>query len=195
MKKAMMMAAVAMMTAMSVNAQSDGYDTKHEVSITYGQVSTSQILDVFSTIGSALVGVSEKNESWFGPLAAEYFYHVSDVVGVGGIVAIGERSYDMLRKEEKLGEGHDQYYTLMPAVKFNWLRKQHFGMYSKAAIGATLRHMSQDTNGDNYTDTSAHINYQASLLGLEAGSPTVRGFLELGFGEQGIILLGMRYKF
>ena len=37
--------------------------------------------------------------------------------------------------------------------------------------------------------------FQASLLGIEAGSPTIRAFTELGTGEQGIILAGVRYKF
>ena len=38
-------------------------------------------------------------------------------------------------------------------------------------------------------------NFQASLLGIEAGSEKIRGFAELGAGEQGIILAGLRYKF
>ena len=40
-----------------------------------------------------------------------------------------------------------------------------------------------------------HVNWQASLLGFEAGSPTIRAFAELGTGEQGIVLAGLRYKF
>ena len=45
------------------------------------------------------------------------------------------------------------------------------------------------------SDSEIHVNWQASLLGIEAGGPTIRGFLELGTGEQGIALVGLRYKF
>ena len=34
-----------------------------------------------------------------------------------------------------------------------------------------------------------------SLLGLEAGSQHVRAFVEAGFGEQGIVLAGLKYRF
>ena len=37
--------------------------------------------------------------------------------------------------------------------------------------------------------------WQASLLGAEVGSQNLRGFFELGVGEQGIILAGIKYKF
>ena len=33
------------------------------------------------------------------------------------------------------------------------------------------------------------------LFVMTAGSPTIRGFLKLGTGEQGIALIGLRYKF
>lgn len=71
-------------------------------------------------------------------------------------------------------------------------------MYSKIALGATLLNEKYDSNRDNsndYDDSALHVNWQLSLLGIEAGSPTVRAFAELGFGEQGIILAGLRYKF
>ena len=50
------MVAVAMMTAVSAQAQSNGYDTKHEVAISYGIDSNSQIIDAFESLGVAIVG-------------------------------------------------------------------------------------------------------------------------------------------
>jgi hypothetical protein len=32
-------------------------------------------------------------------------------------------------------------------------------------------------------------------LGLEAGSQHLRGYVELGVGEQGVMLAGVRYRF
>ena len=90
----------------------------------------------------------------------------------------------------------------MPSVKFNWLRKDKWGMYSKVALGATLTSFStQDYNesgkltGEKETSNDVFFNFQASLLGVEVGGAQVRGFFELGLGEQGIALAGVRYKF
>lgn len=198
MKKIISIVAVVLMTAMSAQAQSNGYDTKHEVAISYGIDSNSQIIDAFETIGGAMVGARFENESFTGPISAEYFYHVKNWLGVGGILAYGQNKQDVYLLGEKDGVSKNSYLTLMPAVKFDWLRKKHFGMYSKLAVGATLRNEKYDSDkasSKDYSDSEVHVNWQLSLFGIEAGSPTIRGFLELGTGEQGIILAGVRYKF
>jgi hypothetical protein len=200
MKKILLMAVAAMMATTSVNAQ-NGYDTKQEVAVSLGALSNSDIINAFETIGGAIVGVTTDNESFFGPVSVEYFYHLNPWLGVGGIIAYGQMSQDLFltgKKNGKDGEIKNHYTTLMPAVKFDWLRKSHFGVYSKLAIGATLRNEKIDydsANYDDHDDTSLHVNWQLSLLGLEAGSRQLRGFLELGTGEQGIALIGLRYKF
>ena len=196
MKRILIMVAVAMMTAVNASAQ-NGYDeTKHEVAITYGMGSNSDIIDAFENIGGALVGARFENEEYFGALSAEYFYHAKNWLGVGGILAYGQCEQDVYLHGSKDGVSKNTYLTLMPAVKFDWLRKKHFGMYSKLAVGATLRNekYTSDT-APNKDDSEVHVNWQASLLGIEAGSPTFRGFIELGTGEQGIALVGLRYKF
>jgi len=48
---------------------------------------------------------------------------------------------------------------------------------------------------DNTTASDLMFNFQASLIGVEAGNNHVRGFAEFGVGEQGIALAGIRYKF
>ena len=71
-------------------------------------------------------------------------------------------------------------------------------MYSKLAIGATLRTEKMDyiaPDKENINNSDVHLNWHVSLLGLEVGGETVRGFLEVGSGEQGMALVGMRYKF
>ena len=198
MKKNFLLAAVAMMTVMSVNAQSYDYETKHEIAISYGIDSNSQILDAFEAVGGALAGANFENEDFFGPISAEYFYHVKPWLGVGGILAFGTNKQDVMSGRDKLGESKNNYYTLMPAVKADWLRTKFFGMYSKLAVGATLRSekYDSDVNTENSSDDSeVHLNWQVSFIGIEAGSPAIRAFAELGTGEQGVVLAGVRYKF
>ena len=198
MKKILVMVAVAMMTAMNASAQ-NGYDeTKHEVAITYGVGSNSDIIDAFENVGGALVGARFENEKYFGSISAEYFYHVKNWLGVGAILAYGQCEQDVYLLGDKDGVSKNTYLTVMPAVKFDWLRKKNFGMYSKLAVGATLRnekYTSDASSGKDTSDSEVHVNWQASFLGIEAGSSTLRGFLELGTGEQGIALVGIRYKF
>lgn len=200
MKKVLLMAVVATM-ATNASAQQGYDDTKHEVAISMGAVSNSQWLDIFEEVTSTVftVGyVTFENEKFTGPFSAEYFYHANKWLGVGGIFVFGQSKQDVLVSKDLNGEAVNTYYSLLPAAKLDWLRKKHFGMYSKAAIGATLRHESVDYDTptkEEYSHSAIHLNWQVSLLGIEAGSPRVRGFVELGVGEQGIAQIGMRYKF
>jgi hypothetical protein len=87
----------------------------------------------------------------------------------------------------------------MPSVKFNWLRRTNWGMYTKVAAGASLRHSTiknnEDISAKNKTDNTLFFNFQVSALGIEAGTENVRAFAELGVGEQGVGLAGVRFRF
>ena len=196
MRKLTLLILAAMMGTTGMKAQ-NGYDeTKQEVAVGLGVLPNSQFLDMFEKVGGALAGAKFENEKFFGPISAEYFYHVKPWLGLGGIIVYGQNKQDTYLNHEMIGKNKNTYITLMPAAKFDWLHKQHFGMYSKLALGATLRNEKYDRlDGRNSSDSELHVNWQISPLGLEAGSPTVRGFVELGFGEQGIALAGLRYKF
>jgi hypothetical protein len=81
MKKILLMVAVAMMAAMNVNAQDE---SKHEVGVFYGFGSASDILSVITSSISAAAG---DQSSFWGPIGAEYYYHVTPVVGVGAVAS------------------------------------------------------------------------------------------------------------
>ena len=74
-----------MMTATGAQAQGYDYETKHEVAVSYGIDSNSQIIDAFEEIGGAMFGAKLENEKFFGPISVEYFYHLQPWFGVGGI--------------------------------------------------------------------------------------------------------------
>ena len=199
MKKILVMLTAAMMVALSANAQNGYDDTKHEVAIGLGAGANSQWVDVLEDLTSAIFTGEVDDRKFTGPFSAEYFYHVKNWFGVGGIFVYGHSSQDITSHgNSKIGDVSNNYLTLMPAAKFDWLRKKYFGMYSKLAVGATLRSESIDFDDDDEHDSSdskLHVNWQLSLLGIEAGTPTIRAFVEIGTGEQGIGLIGLRYKF
>jgi len=192
MKKMMMMVAVAIMTAMSVNAQSE---LKHEVGVFYGFESASNVFSVFTSMISAAAG--DKSSFW-GPIGAEYYYHISPVVGLGAVAAYaGCKAEDEKTRKDDLTE---TFITVMPSVKFNWLRKKNFGMYSSLSAGVMFVSVSCNDNAKAADpkakdETLTSFMFQATPLGMEFGSEQFRGFVEAGIGEKGVLCAGLRYKF
>ena len=200
MKKIFGMVAVAMMTATSVNAQSGYEDTKHEVGISYGALSNTTWMSIADAMGTTItLGAVKYDDGKFtGPIAVEYFYHLSPVIGVGAIGAYAKETKDILIANDKYGEAKNTFFTVMPAAKFNWLRKKNFGMYSKVGAGLTFASKKEDYskgNVENLSESKVGFNFQVSALGIEAGSETIRAFVEFGVGEQGVALAGIRAKF
>ncbi|MBQ9576584.1 MAG: hypothetical protein IJV11_06855 [Muribaculaceae bacterium] len=195
-------AIVALMALMCVPAKAQDDELRHEVAISYGALSNSRWIDGIVDIAPALVGQKSDRKKAFGTISAEYFYHTSPLVGVGGIFAFSNSKEDIYVANELSRHRTNSYFTLMPAVKFNWLRKNHWGMYSKIAAGAVLARaadknydQSGNKSGKSDVSTACDFNWQVSLVGIEAGGDHVRGFTELGIGEQGVFLAGIRCKF
>ena len=199
MKKVMMMVAVALMTAMNVNAQCE--NLKNEVSLSYGFGSTSQI---GSGLGEGLSSIFSDTEyddgSIIGPISVEYFRHLNNPrLAVGAFVSYSKWDSDIQKKSgnhETVGERNRSYFAVMPAIKWYWTNKNSFGLYSKGAIGAAFLNSTEKDFATNTSkdESSTHFLYQLSLLGVEFGKQ-FRGFTEAGVGEQGFIQVGVRYKF
>ena len=194
MKKIVLMVVAAMMATMTVQAQNE--DLKNEIGVSYG-AGLSLIGDgIGNGIGKAfgqLGGYKYTNDKQFGSLSVEYFRHLNsnNRVAIGGIFAYSRYGEDELKDNIKVGDRTRNYFTLMPAVKYYWVNKNHFGLYSKAAVGATL--MTYKATGQE-NDSKVCFMCQVSGIGVEFGGK-LRGFVEAGVGEQGIVLAGLKYKF
>lgn len=198
MKKSVLFSAfVALMTIVGVQTAMAQDEFKHEVAISYGALSNSQILDVFEeAITAPFQGnTTLKDDKFFGPISAEYFYHLKPWIGIGGIFVYGQKKGYLYSDSDnkKIGEDKNTYLTVMPAAKFDWFRRANVGLYSKLGVGVTLRHdVSEDID---YDESNMHVNWQLTAIGVEVGSKQIRAFAELGTGEQGIFLGGIRCKF
>ena len=198
MKKCVIISAfVALMTIVGVQTAMAQDEFKHEVAISYGALSNSQILDVFEeAITAPFQGnTTLKDDKFFGPISAEYFYHLQPWIGIGGILVYGQKKGDLYSDSDnkKIGEDKNTYLTVMPAAKFDWFRRANVGLYSKVGVGVTLRH--EVIEEINYDESKMHVNWQLTAIGVEVGSKQIRAFAELGAGEQGIVLGGIRCKF
>jgi hypothetical protein len=190
MKKILLTICVALL---SMGAQAQ--DSKHEVGVFYGVGSASNILSIITSSISAAVG--DQSDFW-GPIGVEYYYHVSPVVGLGAVAAYaGCKAEDEKTRKEDLSE---TFISLMPSVKFDWLRKKNFGMYSALSAGVMFCSISCNDNAkasdpNAKDETLTTFIFQATALGAEFGGEQFRGFVEAGVGEKGLLCAGVRYKF
>ena len=199
----LLLATLAISAFMYVPAQAqDELETRHEIAVSYGAVPNSVWVDILTDVIPAMFVETLDNTHYIGPIGLEYFYHTSPLIGVGAVAVFATNNEDGFFKEIQTSHINKSYLTFMPSVKFNWLRKKNWGMYSKVAVGATYTHFNQEEydevgkkTNEKTTANDLFFNFQASLLGVEAGSQNVRGFVELGIGEQGIALAGVRFKF
>ena len=189
----------ALMAVMSLQAQDE--KPHHEIGVSYG-AGVSLIGDgIGNSVGTglfdALFGYNWTNRKEFGSLGLEYFYHLSDNprVALGGILTYARYGEDVEKDGVKKGDRKRTYMTLMPSVKYYYVDGKNFGLYSKAAVGVMMLHSKSSMNSQSDSDSSFRFMGQASLLGVEAGSQNLRGFLEFGIGEQGIALIGLKCKF
>ena len=67
-----------MVATLCVHAQ-DEDELVNEVGISYGIVANSNFLDVYTE------SISGKSGTYFGPLALEYFHHLTPMISVGGV--------------------------------------------------------------------------------------------------------------
>lgn len=192
------MVAVAMMTAMNVNAQNE--NLHHELSLSYGFGSIAQFGDgIGEGLGLAFTNTEYDDGSIVGPITLEYFYHFNNPrLAIGGSFTYSKWDSDVLvsNSQTKVGERNRNFFSVMPAFKSYWVNKNHFGLYSKVAAGIGFL---QCTDNDYEThvkkdDNGCYFMFQLSFIGVEFGSK-FRGFAEAGIGDQGFIQAGIRYKF
>ena len=196
-----LLAVAAMMATINVNAQVE--DLKNELGVSYG-LGISLIGDglgngIGRSIIDSAIGYEYANNKQFGTLAVEYFRHLNNPrLAVGAVLTYAKYGEDIVKKDggQKQGERSRNYFAVMPAVKYYWVYKEHFGLYSKAALGLMMMFEKEELNGKSDDDnTNPYFMCQVSPIGLEAGGRAIRGFMEAGVGEQGFLLFGLRVKF
>lgn len=162
---------------------------RNEFSFSYGRITTVEAISGAGSILAAIFsgGQADPVESSFlGTIDLEYFHYFSRRFSVGAIAAY---------EHEFKAPGN--YLAVMPALKFAWAKAPKFCFYSKlgAGIGLTLEGNDAPKNEDTIRLGTPRAAFQLSLLGFDFGADHIHGFLELGAGDQGMFLGGIRYAF
>lgn len=186
MKKVLFMLVVLTAT-LAANAQ-PAY--RNEISIGTGTVATSDLQSIGYRLVRSIMNLAADEENPVqtinsGCNSAEYFYFLGDLVAVGGVAAY--HNFSVAQADYKTTFTS---YSLMPAIKLSWYSRDHFSSYSKLALGASLLH---EVNDDEATNRVT-FNGQITFLGVDAGWKRFRIFGEVGFGQQGLAAVGLRYR-
>lgn len=189
MKKIFMAIAVLCTVVLEANAQE--YETpSDEISVSWGLGSGPMIADAFA---SGLTG-SIEYAMQTGNISAQYMHNLTKTFGIG-VTA----SFEGLtsKKNETIKEDlSNNYICVMPTARAYWFRKSKFGMYSRLAAGVTFNSFdyldSKDGKTVKESKTETGFAWQVSPVGIEIGSNKVSGFLEGGFGYQGLVIAGVR---
>ncbi len=180
---------------------------KHEVGVSYGALTNTDVISgfasIFGEVFRAVLGSSEEVEShYIGSFNAEYYYNFNKTIGLGGIVGFENIGYDYNDKTTKVTnlKENDYYISIMPAFKAHWFNFPHVSMYSKVGVGLTIDHTTYNIKDgrdpSNYSnETNCMFAFQVSPVCVEAGARHLMGFVELGYGTQGMFVFGLRGKF
>lgn len=96
---------------------------------------------------------------------------------------------------DRLVEHH--FFSLLGSAKIYYQNQTHFGFYAKIQAGVELE-LANKIEGDKITEEQKikpHIAIQGVPIGFEFGGETLRAFVEIGVGTQGIWNIGFRKQF
>lgn len=155
---------------------------RNEIAVTYAPLSDSDLKGfMLKYIGQTIS--KEAKVQMPGTFGIEYFRSLGDLVSVGAMGGV----YLFFSQEEGKNDFNYANYCLMAGVKLHWYQREWFAAYSKFGFGASYLGYKKD-------DHPVHFAFQASLLGVEVGK-RLCGFVEAGVGDQGVALIGARYRF
>lgn len=166
---------------------------KHEINVEYGQLTMPQFVygtayilaDIFVVLFSG--GNQQLGQMHFpGALSFEYNYWIDGKWSIGASI-----SDDFMYGQKETSDGimtdiAFRAQSLQVIGRYSWFNNEHCGMYSKVGVGPAAV-VSTD-------DWSIGPAFQVTPVAVDFGGKNLRGFVEAGFGTQGMILGGIRYR-
>jgi len=211
MKKIIVFIAGLLLATTTVNAEQYDELPKEEVSVSIGfepyHVLAEHFANAFATIITAPIvkafgeDIEFQDRKSFGAINVDYNHHINPSLALGVNLGYSQITADVNGKvngvKQKVGSEKEQYYTVMTNVKWDWHRRKHITLYSRASVGVMFENYKTTSSIDNSKCTTGNkvlFAAQVSPFGIELGSKNVRGFYEIGFGHAGIAQLGVRVK-
>lgn len=183
----------------------DYFKFRNDITLHYGIGSAQSFVNILS--GAFMIIPSAINHMEFdtfhstGAIGVSYQRCLNKVVSVGAVVNYdrGWSKYHNKNDASITGIFSTDWLSLMATLRLYWFRTPGFAMYSKFALGAGLMGSSAKSTKNGETEKTPYNpsvtwSAQISPIGLEFGG-RFRGFLENGFGMEGILVGGIKYYF
>lgn len=189
---------------------------KHEISVGAGDMFFetimwhNQVHREYGPIGSEIDLFENTDYSYTPHFFIEYYYRVTEWLNIGfdydmQYTSWKENHYDASGAGTTVSDENFYNICMMPSIKFNYLNRNHFNMYSTISVGV-------DINGGTKADcfgnkTLTGVAADLRLLGFRFGGGHYWGFVDFGLlasmKDQNTIFLigselirvGFTYKF
>jgi hypothetical protein len=125
----------------------------------------------------------------------DYGYRVNEWFSVGGSMAWTAGICKLYDSETfaRWDTMHVDYLSLMPIVRFTWLRRGIVELYSSLGATAGIEHWVHYLNGKQHT-YRPYLSYDIKPIGITVGGRWY-GFMEAGYGARGIVNIGVGHRF
>ena len=167
---------------------------RNEVSVGVGFATVPDILESFMNVAPLIftMGLIREEVEWVIPaFTLHHRYHASRLISVGVNVAYQKFDRTLYLLDAHMSTSSINYYTFMGRVDFTYVRTRLFRMYSGAALGFShARESGEDVEDRGET----YFAFQINAVGLRVGKQFA-GYLELGFGFDGVMAAGITHQF
>ena len=185
--KALIISAACLL-GLAANANAQLHD--NEISLSYGLISSTHVSMTFGGVFQEIITGGNANIDDItstGSIGVEYMRWLGKHIAVGGAAMFENVT---IKYTDNTPNETTGLISIMPAVKANWFNRNHFGMYSKGMLGVSI--MTDKSSSD---DSPVMFSAQLSPICADFGGMAFRGFVELGWGVQGLVTAGLRYSF
>ncbi|MCQ2207768.1 MAG: hypothetical protein MJZ02_06085 [Paludibacteraceae bacterium] len=137
----------------------------------------------------------------------QYLRNVNNRLGVGAEANLGFSHANLEnQKGDETGSLRQINASLMGVGRFYWIHKDHFGLYSKLALGAEATNKDVVLNEDfkkeqNVSDKALEGDQQVrfavkgSPIGIDFGGKHIRGFVETNISTSVTVTAGAKFSF
>jgi len=139
---------------------------------------------------------SDYNKTTTGTFLIGYSRSINRVIAVGFQLSYGnvEKTTTAAYLTDSWYKYNDNYWQGMAGVRFRYLNKPMFCMYSGVGIGVTMDYYSETSASYSRTGQKLLPAAQLTLLGFRVGR-AISFFGEFGIGTNSIVNAGVSYKF
>ena len=169
--------------------------TRHEVSLGYGPF--------FQSTSFWSPDYYSARDDYFGAISASYTYKFNKVIGIGATLAFdhnNQKIYDLRNDNVAVCNLKQNIITALVHVKVNWVRTKIVTMYSKVGLGGSYyaNNVTRLQPEEAYEIKPENlkkfdVGYSIIPVGIELGTKQYAGFLQMGYGVEGIFSIGFRY--